>query len=303
MVKKNDINYPAVSIIFPNFNGGKEPLECLFSITNLNYPKNKIEIIIIDNASTDGSLQKIKNQSANWRTKLKIIENKENLGFVRAINQGIKQSTGNYVFIGNDDVVFEKNSLKNMVEYMEKHPSVAITGGKIFLKTTQKIVSCGYMMNHWTGNIYPAPNPQTIKEPDWVQGCAMLIKKSLLRKIGLLDDNFSLIYFEDFDICLRATKTGHRIIYLPAAHFWHGQSTTMDKNLSHKYYQWYKNKIRFVIKNLPTLQLLSILLFQTVIVVPYRLIILRDRRFLPFIKGFLWNIEHITETLSERRKA
>src|SRR3989338_8497856 len=139
------ITYPKVSIIFPNYNGGSEPLECIKSIKNLSYLKDKIEIIVI--------------------------ENKENAGFAKAINQGIKGSSGDYIFITNDDIVFEKNSLRNMIEYMEKNPTVGITGGKIFLKSSpKKIISCGFMMNRWNGNIFRAPYPDKIKEPDWVQG-------------------------------------------------------------------------------------------------------------------------------------
>jgi GT2 family glycosyltransferase len=298
------ITYPKVSIIFPNYNGGKEPLECIESIKNLNYPKDKIEIIVIDNKSTDGSLQRIRNQESGIRNigqKLIIIENEENVGFAKAINQGIKHSNGKYIFITNDDILFEKNSLKYMINYMEEQPKVGITGGKIFLKSNpKKIVSCGYMMNLWTGNVYPAPKPNTIKEPHWVQGCAMLIPKVALKKLGLLDAGFSH-YFEDFDICLRAKRSGFSVHYLPNAIFWHGEATTGNKDKKNKYYHWYKNKIRFVIKNLPLINVLSILLFQVLIVTPYRSLFLQDGRFIPFLKGFFWNIIHLPQTLEARR--
>lgn len=289
---------PLVSIVFPNYNGGSEPLECLKSIKNLSYPKDKIEVIVIDNNSTDGSLQNIKYTDQ----KIKIIENKENVGFAKAINQGIKQSNGEYIFIGNDDIVFDKDSLKILVEYLINHPKVAIAGGKIFSKNNPtEVVSCGYMMNKWTGNIYPSPNPNVIKEPDWIQGCAMLVRKSVFDQIGIFDDNFSFIYFEDFDFCLRAKKAGYKISYLPTAYFWHGQSKTMDKDLQRKYYQWYKNKLRFTIKNLPIFNILSVLLIQFVLITPFRALALRDRRFIPFLKGLFWNIIHLLQTLEVRR--
>lgn len=291
------ITYPKVSIIFPNYNGGKEPLECLSSVYKLSYPMDKIEVIVIDSNSTDGSDLMIKRKFPQ----VELIKMKENVGFARAINQGIKQSNGDYIFITNDDIVFEKNSLKNMIEYMEKNPIVGITGGKIFLKSNpKKIVSCGYMMNIWTGKVYPANQPNSIKEPNWVQGCAMLIPKIALKKMGLLDTGFSH-YFEDFDICLRAKKSGFSVHYLPNAIFWHGEATTGNKDKKNKYYQWYKNKIRFVIKNLPFLNTVSVLLIQLLIIAPYRAIILRDGRFFPFVKGFFWNIIHLPQTLEARR--
>jgi len=295
---------PLISIVFPNHNGGKEPLECLRSIENLSYPKDKIEVIVIDNNSTDGSLEQLKVKSEKLKVegrRLKIIENKENVGFAKAINQGIKLSNGNYIFITNDDIVFEKNSLKNMIEYMENHPEVGIAGGKIFLKDNpKKIASSGYMMNLWTGKVYPAPKPNAIKEPDWVQGCAMLIPKIALKKLGLLDAGFSH-YFEDFDIALRAKRSGFSVHYLPNAIFWHGEATTGNKDKKNKYYQWYKNKFRFIVKNLPPLNILSILLIQFVIITPYRALVLKDGRFIPFLKGLFWNIIHLPQTLEARR--
>lgn len=292
-------NYPTVSITFPVYNGGKEPIECLNSIVNLNYPKNKIEIVIVDNNSSDGSDKIIKQKFPQVR----LIKMKENVGFAKGVNIGIKHSSGAYIFIGNDDIVFEKNSLKNMIEYMEQHPEVGITGGKIFLKSKpNKIISPGFMMNTWTGKIYPAPLPEIAKEPNWVQGCAMLVPRKVFKKIGLLDEGFSLAYFEDFDYCLRAKKAGFSIRYLPDAIFWHGETTTGNKNIQRKYYYWYKNKIRFTLKNLSLFHMLSILSIQLLIITPYRFFVLRDGRFIPLIKGLSWNIYHISQTLSERNR-
>ena len=295
---------PLISIVFPNHNGGKEPLECLRSIENLSYPKDKIEVIVIDNNSTDGSLEQLKVKSEKLKVegrRLKIIENKENVGFAKAINQGIKCSNGEYIFITNDDIIFDKKSLKNLVEYANQHPKIGILGGKIFSKNNPtEVISCGYMMNKWTGNVYPSPSSDKVHEPDWIQGCAMLVLRKVIDKIGLLDEGFSLIYFEDFDFCLRAKKAGYSIAYIPSAHFWHGQSKTMNKDLAHKYYQWYKNKIRFILKNLPLFNIISILTLQFFFIAPYRMIVLRDKRLTPFLKGFYWNFKNILKTFVAR---
>ncbi len=293
----NNKSFPTVSITFPVFNGGLEPIECLTSIHKLNYPQNKIEVIIVDNNSTDGSDKKIKLKFP----KVTLIKMEKNLGFAKAINIGIKKSTGKYIFIGNDDILFEKNSLNNMVEYIEQHRSVGLVGGKIFLKSSpKKLISCGYMMNTWNGKIFRAPFPGKINEPDWVQGCAMLIPKKVLKKIGLLDEGFSLAYFEDVDLCLRVKNSGLSVRYLPTAIFWHGETTTANKNKQLKYYQWYKNKIRFTLKNLPLINKISILSFQLFLITPYRLIILHDKKFVPFLKGLWWNITHLTQTLNAK---
>lgn len=297
MAKKSNFIYPTVSITFPVFNGGREPLECLASVYALDYPREKIEVIVIDNNSTDGSDDLIELKFP----RVKLFKMKENLGFAKGVNLGIKKSTGEYIFIGNDDLVFEKDSLKRMIEYMLDHPLVGVLGGKIYLKDRPQIVcSSGYMMNKWTGNVFRATPDRKIQEPDWIQGCAMLIPRDVLKKTGLLDEDYSLAYFEDFDLCLRVKNEGYSVTYIPTAHFRHGQSTTVNKNLSFKYYQWYKNKIRFILKNMPFLNIVSILLLQCFFVSPYRALVLRDGRFIPFLKGFFWNTTHLSQTLAHR---
>lgn len=289
-------NYPKVSIIFPNYNGGREPLECLASIAKLNYPKNKTEVIVVDNNSTDGSDIAIKERFG----KVKLIKNNQNLGFARAVNLGIRKSSGEYIFIGNDDLLFGENSLKILVNYSLKHPKIGILGGKIFFKAApNKICSAGYIMNKWTGNVHPAPNPDKKKEPDWLQGCALLVPRKVLDKVGLLDPAYKLL-FDDYDLCHRIRKAGLKVVYIPEAIFWHGESLTVDRNKPHKYYHWYKSKFRFLLKNMSTINVFSILLIQFFLITPFRAIVLRDGRFMPFLKGLFWNIKNLPKTLALR---
>ncbi|MBI2595331.1 glycosyltransferase family 2 protein [Candidatus Daviesbacteria bacterium] len=288
---------PKISIIFPNFNGGKEPLDCLKSIKNLNYPKSQLEVIVIDNNSTDGSDLKIKIKFP----KVKLIKNKTNLGFAKAINQGIKKSTGQYILITNDDVVFGKDSFKIMTDYLKQNPEVGVLGGKIFLKSNpKKIISAGFMFNRWTGQIYMAKNPDQSKEPDWVQGCCMMVPKKVINKIGLVDEGFSLIYFEDIDFCFRARESGFQVTCLPEAKFWHGNTVTMNKNKPEKYYQWYKNKFRFILKHMPPANIINILLIQIFLVMPFNVIHFKEGRLVPLLKGFFWNILNLKKTLNAR---
>lgn len=289
--------YPGVTIVFPNYNGGNEPLECLESIKKLKYPQKKIEVIVVDNGSSDGSPDVIAKKFP-W---VKLIKLKKNLGFIQAVNLGLKQVKSPYIFIGNDDLVFFSGSLTTLVQYLKTHRDVGVIGGKIYYKNSPtEVASAGYLLNRLTGHIYSPINSHTVFEPDWIQGCALLTRKTVISKIGLLDERFGLIYFEDTDFCFRIKKTGYKIVYLPQAEFLHGVTTTMNKNLPTKYYEWYKNKVRFVIKHLSFLHILSILSLHFFIFMPYRLFFLRDGRYLPFLKGFLWNIIHIRETLTAR---
>lgn len=291
-------NYPSISIIFPNFNGGNEPIDCLYSIKKLIYPKKLIEIIVIDNNSTDGSNKTIKKMFPD----VKLIQNLYNTGYVNAINQGIRKSKGKYLFIANDDLEFEPSSILNLVRHIGIDSKIGIIGGKIYFKTRRnKISSTGYDMNLFTGHIAPSSNFNNIHQVQWIQGCAMLVRKSVLEKIGLLDENFSKFYFEDVDLCWRARIAGFKVLYIPQAVFWHGQSTTTNKNLSLKHFTWYKNKLRFIIKHLPLFNILSILGLHLLFIIPFRSLFRHEARFIPFIKGFVWNLVHLRDTLTARR--
>lgn len=289
------VNHPKVSIIFPNYNGGKEPLDCLKSINALVYPKDKVEVIVVDNGSTDDSDVKIKRQFP----KIKLLKNNKNLGFAKAINQGIKISTGKLILITNDDVTFEKNSLVIATDYLLGNKDVGIVGAKIYFKDNpKKICSSGFVMNKWTGSVHPAPKPNELKEPDWVQGCAILTTKSVLEKVDLLDPEYFLS-FDDYDLCLRVKKIGRKVVYLPQFIVYHAESKTVDRNIPFKFYHWYRSKFRFLIKNMPVVNILSILSFQLFLASPYRLI-KKDGRFVPLLKGLLWNIINFQKTLKVR---
>lgn len=289
---------PTVSIIFPNFNGGQQPLDCIYSIKKLDYPQQKLEIIVVDNNSQDGSREKIR----KLFKKVKIIENKTNLGFAKAINQGAEIAKGDYIFITNDDIIFEKNSLQKSVDYLLKTKDAGLVGGKIYYKNKpKKICSNGFIMNKWTGNVHTAPYPNQINQPDWVQGCAILISKKLFNEVGKLDPNFFLS-FDDYDLCQRLKNRSFKVFYYPEAIFWHGESITTDKNKPFKYYHWYKSKFYFIFKHLPPINIISIVLIQLTLITPYRALVLRDGRFIPFIKGFFWNLKNFNNTLNSRKK-
>src|SRR4030042_4231175 len=141
------MGYPKVSIIFTNYNGGQNPLRCISSINTLNYLPELLEIIVIGNHSTDRSTKAIKRK----HPKVKLLYQKRNLGFAGAVNIGIKKATGKYLFITNDDIVFEKNSLKILVDYAQNHPEIGIIGGKQIKPQTPKINIGGRNFNLFTG--------------------------------------------------------------------------------------------------------------------------------------------------------
>ncbi|OGD93356.1 hypothetical protein A2697_03375 [Candidatus Curtissbacteria bacterium RIFCSPHIGHO2_01_FULL_41_44] len=285
---------PKVSIIFSNLNGGKEPLECLFSIGKLNYPKNKIETIVIDNGSVDGSPDKI----AKKFPKVKLIRLKSAIGLPPSLNLGIKKSQGKYIFIGNDDIVLEKNSILGMVDYLEKNKEVGVVGGKVFYKDKpKKLTDSASGFNFYLGDI---KKPKSQSEILWLQSCSIMIPKSVFDKIGLFDEGFYPLYFDDFDFCLRVKKANLKLAHLPDAIFWHGWGKTTEKSGRYNMYcWWYRNKIRFMLKNASPVQIISFLTFQIVATV-VRSLTERQNILYPLFRAIVENILILPQTIKAR---
>ena len=151
-------NSVKVSIVFSNCNGGKEPIECLSSIKKLSYPKKSIETIVVDNGSTDGSPEKILRKFPQ----VKLIRLKKATGLPASLNLGIKKSKGKYIFIGNDDILFSKNSIGLMIDYLEKNKDVGILGGKVYYKDRpNKLTDSALNYNFYLGTL---KKPKSKKE-------------------------------------------------------------------------------------------------------------------------------------------
>ena len=294
---KKVANLPKVSIVFSNFNGGKEPLECLTSINKLNYPKNKIEIIVIDNGSKDKSPEKI----AGRFPEVNLIKLKKDIGLPGSLNLGINKSTGKYIFIANDDIVLEKNSITNMVNFLEKNTNVGVLGGKVFYKNEPKKLSdsaCDF--NMYKGEIKEGlAKGNKIK---WLQSCAIMVPRTIFNKIGLFDDGYYPLYFDDFDFCLRATKSNLKIIYLKDAIFWHGAGKTTRQFSNKKvYYWWYKNKIRFYIKHASLIQMFTAFALQF-FATASKSVSTRQNIFPSLFMAYFVNITNLPVIISQKKK-
>lgn len=286
-----------VSIVFSNFNGGNEPIECLNSIAKLNYPKNKLETIVIDNGSKDGSKEKIK----KLFPKTKIIGLKKDIGLPASLNLGINKSHGKYIMVANDDIVFEKNSVQNMVNYLEKNTNVGVLGGKVFYKKNPKKLSlsaCDFGM--YKGEIKGGlARGNKIK---WLQSCAIMIPRTVFENIGLFDAGYYPLYFDDFDFCLRATKANLKIIYLKEATFWHGAGKTTQKFPSKNvYFWWYKNKIRFYIKHASPVQIVSASIVQ-VLATTIKSLTTKQNLLPCLFKAFVINFSQLPATINSKKR-
>lgn len=288
-----------ISVIFPTFNGWKDTKDCLRSFTHLTYPAEKVEIIVVDNHSSDSTPSLIRKHFP----KVRVIEQSKNAGFAKAVNVGIKSSFGEYLLVTNNDVVFDKEYLHTMINLANTDRKIGIIGGMVYLKSPKdKIGFDGLKVNPYLGyHQYDLKNLDKVRNCDWTSGNGMFMRRSMLDDIGLFDEGY-FFYFEDLDLCLRAKRRGYKILYNPQAISYHGYGKTAFKgNLEEVIYQGYKSKWRCIFKNASLVQIIISFLAQFSILIFAQNIISNIKTHKPMIRGVYWNLMHLQETIRIRK--
>lgn len=220
--------YPFVSIIVLNYNGKKFIRGCISSLLKQSYPKSRYEIVFVDNASSDGSVElvrkKFKKQIREKR--IKVIQNSQNLGFTGGNNIGIFKSCGSYIAFFNNDAVADKLWLAELIKVIESDNKIGIV--TCHIDNANAAHFGGGTVNSILGIAKGLPyNYKEPTETGFGNGCAMLFRRELVEKIGiLLDDLF--IYLEDIDFSLRAKQAGYKIVFVPSAKVFHYGSMTIN---------------------------------------------------------------------------
>ena len=214
--------------------------------------------------------------------KLFILKNDKNYGFTGgnniAINQILEESRSEYILLLNNDTVVSQDFLTELVKVAQSRKNIGIVGSKIYNydgKNRQKIIqSAGSTINLYTGNITMYGSNQIdrgqfddIRTVDYISGACLLIKREIVQKIGILDDDF-FAYFEDVDWCLRAKEKKYDVVYAPASTIWHKGGETSSK--MPELLMYYRVRNRFLIeKRFATLyQYIFFLGFYFFIMVP-----------------------------------
>lgn len=218
-----------ISVIIVSFNTKKVLIGCLEMLEKF-LDKGCCEVIVVDNNSSDGTVEALK-ADFGW---VKVIENKENIGFGRANNQGAKAATGKYLWILNGDTLLLDKGYKIMVEFLEDHPEIGAIGPRLVLEDKKTEQEGQYGKDPGFGNLLFRTMNQEIEvngagfgETDWVTGAALMIRRDLYEKIGGFNNQF-MLYFEDTDLCRRVREHGYKVGWLSSVTVVHlgGRSTT-----------------------------------------------------------------------------
>ncbi|MCS7367302.1 MAG: glycosyltransferase family 2 protein [archaeon YNP-WB-062] len=256
VLETNVFNNISVSVIILNWNGGKYLIECVDSVMKTDYPSDLLEVIIVDNGSTDGSAELAK----KMYPQIKLIKNKRNLGFCIGNNIGIKNSSGDIIILLNNDTIVDKHWIKEILKCAQD-PSVGIIGCRLYFPGTKIIQSLGFRMKFLgyyenigagqedKGQFYEASCV------DYVSGAALAVKRKVLDRIGLLDPMF-YAYHEDADLCYRAKRAGYKVVTSNAIVYHYG-SLSWNKFLIRRMYLSERNRIYFILKHFSPEKLLK----------------------------------------------
>jgi len=236
-----------VSVIIVNWNGRQYLERCLNSIFSQTY-KN-IEVIVIDNNSTDDSVEFIKKQFP----KVRLIRNNKNYGYTKANNIGIKISNGKYVAIINNDTEAEPDWIENLVNVISSDSNIGMCASKILLFDKRNLIDSAGMLMYPDGLAvcrgYLKEDKDSYNKEEEVllpTACAALYRKDAVIDAGFFDEDY-FAYCEDTDLGLRIRMLGYKCIYVPRARIYHYHSGTI-KDLSLKIYLSERNRLFTVIK-------------------------------------------------------
>jgi len=298
-----------VSIIILQYNGTEMLDKCLKSLAKTKY--KKYELIIVDNKSSDNSVEFIKKNYP----KIRLIENKKNYGFAEGNNIGIKHAHGEFVVFINNDVEVDPNWLGELVKVMNSNNVVACQPKVLSLRDKNKFEYAGagggfidkYGYSICRGRVYDVVEEDKGQYDDeidvfWACGVALCIRKDIFVKSGMFDKDF-FVYGEEVDLAWRLHLLGYKLKYAPKAIIYHlGRGTSGEKIKT--WYWLHRNHIILLLKNYSFLTLLEIMPVKMLLeLLAFGGFLFKDyKRSIGILWGWLWVITHPFNIIKRHNK-
>ena len=254
-----------IAIIIVNWKQYELTKSCLDSLQKIEYDNYKI--ILIDNESNQKKLKLLKNQFENIKT----FPNEKNLGFTGANNIGIEYAIKNefeYVMLLNNDTEVNKKFLTPLLKSFQNDNSLGAVQPLIMnYNNRAKVWNAGGYLNNFFGFPYTNKSNNKNQQIDWITGCCMLLKTNVIKKVGLLDENF-FAYYEDVDWSLRIKESGYKLGFVESSVIFH-HGTISSNNSNHEgkllpfvHYLIIKNHIYLLKKHIDKFNFVGILFYQ-----------------------------------------
>ena len=240
-----------LSVVIVNYQTFELTKNTINSILDYDYPFS-VEIFVVDNASADDSLARLKDYFSD---KVKFIASAENNGFAAGNNQALRQATGKYQLLLNSDTVVWENTLEDIYNYMEKHSDVGACGCRVLLENGELDMACKRSFPNVKNSFFRLFHIPTkskddnynltdlpddgVYEIDCLTGAFMFMRKDATDEVGLLDETF-FMYGEDIDLCYRIKKGGWKIVYYGKSKITHFKGSSSKKQKSKLLYEFYR---------------------------------------------------------------
>ncbi len=288
---------PAVSVVVVTWNGWHFLPGCLDALAAQSF--RDFEVVLVDNGSVDGSVEQVR-QRYSW---VRLIENRENLGFAVANNQALEHCRSRFIALLNNDTRVDPGWLAALVDALERHPNAAGASGTIVsLDEPTRVIFTTPKVDPRSARAIWVEQPAPLCRVDGLSGSCALLRRAVIDRLGLFDPAY-WAYFEETDWCARALIAGWDLLYVPEAVVAHKErgSTTADFLL----YQITRNRLRFALKNFDRSALPRFALHYAYDLARTLARHLRDGRprdNLLVARAVAWNLRHLPATLAARRR-
>jgi Predicted glycosyltransferases len=248
---------PDLSVIIVNWNVRNLLRRCLHSIL-ASLPACQLEIIVVDNGSTDGSPEMVRTEFPQ----VHLMANPDNRGFTGANNQGLAVARGRYVLLLNPDTEVVGDALETLVAFADAHPDVGVVGPQLLnpdgtVQSSRRrfpTLATALLESTWLqpyaprrllARYYVLDRPDDeVQDVDWVTGAALMARREAVEQVGPLDEGF-FMYSEELDWCRRFRAAGWRVVYLPTARVIHHEGKSSEQVLPARHIHFQTSKIRY----------------------------------------------------------
>lgn len=246
-----------VAIVIPTWNQQDLTLDCLDSLAGIEYPQDRLNIIVVDNGSADGTVLLVGNRFPQAT----VLESGDNLGVAAANNAGIRQALAigaDFVLLLNNDTLVDPPAVRNLLHVLSEDPGLGAAGPWMYYHAPADLLWCagnsidwclGSSIRLWAdtpAREVPIRHPYDV---EFITSCAVCIRRRLFEEVGLMDERF-FIYYDETDWFIRAAAQGWRFAIVPEARIWHRVSAAMGESSPATEYYMARNGLLFLAKHL-----------------------------------------------------
>jgi GT2 family glycosyltransferase len=249
---------PLVSVIVVNWNGKEYLRDCFQSLCAQTF--SDFEVILVDNGSTDGSVEYVQGNLPGWA---KVLTNIRNEGFSGGNNRGIREASGKYIVLLNNDAQADPRWLEELVKVAQKNPQAGMLASRIYLRGGSKVIdNVGHLiyrdgLNRGRGRLEVDHGQyENLEEVLFPSGCAALYRREMLEDVGLFDEDF-FAYGDDTDLGLKGRLAGWKCLYVPKAIVHHRYSQSSSPYSPMKAFYVERNRVWIAVKYFPLSLLLE----------------------------------------------